>query len=262
MPTMTDDISGKGDALLVLRLLWGKQPAGKRGPKPKLALADIVRTAITLTDGEGLGALTTRRVAEELGVSAMSLYTYVPGKDELLDLMLDAVYAELQPLRGKTWRAKLTDVARQNWELSLRHPWMLEVATHRPVLGPNVFAKYDRELGAVSGLGLSEIEMDRALTLVLDYVSGAVRGAARERWVKERTGKSDREWWDEVRPFLEQVFPPNEDAYPTASRVGAVVGEAYDGVHDPAGAFAFGLERLLDGLERLIERRGKPARRR
>jgi AcrR family transcriptional regulator len=257
---VTDDISGKGDPLTVLRLLWGKQPSGKRGPRPKLALADVVRTAIGITDSAGLGALTTRRVADELGISPMSLYTYVPGKDELLDLMLDAIYGELAPLRGRTWRARLANVAHQNWELALRHPWMLEVATHRPVLGPNVFAKYDRELAALSGLGLTEIEMDRTLTLILDYVSGAVRGAARERWVKERTGKSDSEWWHEVRPFLEQVFPHDVDAYPVASRVGPVVGEAY-GVHDPAGAFAFGLERLLDGLALMIEKR-QGARRR
>jgi AcrR family transcriptional regulator len=253
---MTDDISGKGDPLLVLRLLWGKAPIGKRGPRAKLALADLVRAAIAVTDGEGLGALTTRRVADELGISPMSIYTYVPGKDELLDLMLDAVYGELRPLRGRTWRTKLADVALQNWDLALRHPWMLEVSTHRPVLGPNVFRKYDTELAALVGVGLTEIEMDRALTLVLDYVSGAVRGAARERWVKERTGMTDAEWWAKVAPFLEQVFKPNEDAYPVASRVGPVVGEAY-GAHDPAGSFAFGLKCVLDGLALVIEGRAR-----
>ena len=190
----------------------------------------------------------------------MSLYTYVPGKAELLDLMLEAIYGELRAPRGRTWRTKLADVARQNWELALRHPWMLEVATHRPVLGPNVFAKYDRELAVLNGLGLSEIEMDRALTLILDYVFGAVRGAARERWVKERTGKSDDEWWEEVRPFLEEVFPRDGRSYPVASRVGPVVGEAY-GAHDPAGAFAFGLERVLDGLALMIDKRRRPPRR-
>lgn len=251
---MNDNISGRGDPLLVLRLLWGKEPPGKRGPKPKLKLSEVVRTAIAITDSEGMAALSTRRVAQELDISAMSLYTYVPGMAELLDLMVDAIYGELVPLRGKTWRAKLTDIARQNWELALRHPWMLEVVTHRPVLGPNVVAKYDRELSALTGLGLRELEMDRALTLVLDYVSGAVRGAARAYAVKERTGKTDDEWWNEVRPFLEEVFPQDPTAYPVASRVGPVVGETY-GLHDPAGAFEFGLERVLDGLAVLIEKR-------
>src|SRR4028119_1503084 len=176
---MSDDICGKGDPLRTLQLLWGKTPAGKRGPKARFTVADIVAAAIAIADREGLSALTTRGVAEAMGIAAMSLYTYVPGKEELLDLMLDAVFAEVKPPQGSNWREKLTHVAKQNWALALRHPWMLEVATHRPVLGPNAFAPADAELAAVDGIGLDELEMDRALTLMLDYVSGAVRGAAR-----------------------------------------------------------------------------------
>ena len=250
---MSDDISGKGDALRVLQLLWGKAPVSKRGPKARLAVPDIVAAAVGIADREGLSALTTRRVAETLGISPMSVYTYVPGKDELLDLMLDGVLGEVKAPRGETWREKLADVARQNWALALRHPWMLEVATHRPVLGPNVFAKWNAELAAVDGIGLDELEMDRVLTLVLDYVSGAVRGAARERWVKERTGMTDGEWWDKVAPFLTEVVT-DWSPYPVASRVGPVTGEAY-GAHDPEGAFAFGLERVLDGLAVMIDAR-------
>lgn len=250
---MSDDISGKGDPLVVLRLLWGKTEPTRRGPKAKLALADIVKAAIEITDHKGLSALTTRRVAESLGISAMSLYTYVPGKDELLDLMVDHVLGEIERPRGKTWRDKLGHVAKQNWELALRHPWMLEVVTHRPVLGPKVIAKYDSELSAVDGIGLSDLEMDRALTMILDYVFGAVRGAARERWVKERTGMTDTEWWYKISPHMAQVMPGG-DVYPIGSRVGAVVGELY-GAHDPTGSFAFGLECVLDGLAGYIERK-------
>ncbi len=253
---MSDHLAGKGDPVVVLRLLWGKTRPGKRGPKAKLALADIVTAALAITDGEGLSALTTRRVAEDLGISPMSLYTYVPGKDELLDLMVDHVYGELERPRGKTWREKLAHVAKQNWAVALRHPWMLEVVTHRPVMGPNLMAKYDRELSAVDGIGLTELEMDKALTLVLDYVSGAVRGAARERWVKERTGMSDSEWWASVAPHMEEVMGPVASEFPVASRVGPIVGEAI-GAHDPAGAFTFGLECVLDGLALFVQKKRK-----
>jgi AcrR family transcriptional regulator len=255
---MTDDLSGKGDPLVVLRLLWGGAPKGKRGPKAKFELADVVKTAIAITDTEGLAALTTRRVAEELEISPMSLYTYVPGKAELLDLMVDAVFGEIRPVRGKTWRTRLADVAHQNWELALRHPWLHEVVTHRPVLGPNLIAKYDAELRAVDGIGLTDLEMDRVLTLVLDYVAGAVRGAARERWVKQSTGMTDTEWWTTVSPHLAEVFT-TMDKYPVASRVGQVAGETY-GAHDPKGMFAFGLERVLDGLELFITSKRKRKR--
>jgi AcrR family transcriptional regulator len=259
---MTDDISGKGDPLVTLRLLWGKTAAATRGPKAKHSLADIVAAAIRITDRDGLPGLTTRRVAEELGISPMSFYTYVPGKNELLDLMLDAVLAEIVRPRGATWRDKLADVAQQNWDLVLRHPWILQVATHRAVLGPHTFAKYDFELSAVDGIGLTELEMDRVLTLVLDYTSGAVRGAARERWVKERTGMTDHQWWYTVAPHLEEIFTPEYSKYPTATRVGPIVGETY-GAHDPTGSFTFGLARLLDGLEPFISARApKPPRKR
>src|SRR5688572_4029242 len=116
---MSDDISGKGDPLKVMELLWGKAPVSKRGPKARLAPADIVAAAVAIADREGLSALTTRRVADELGISPMSVYTYVPGKDELIDLMLDAVLGEVKPPQGNGWREKLADVARQNWELAL-----------------------------------------------------------------------------------------------------------------------------------------------
>ncbi|WP_434420251.1 TetR/AcrR family transcriptional regulator [Nannocystis pusilla] len=251
---MSDDISGRGDPRKTLELLWGRAPRSSRGPKARLTVADVVAAAIALVDAEGLAALTTRRVAEDLGVSPMSLYTYVPGKPELIDLMLDALMGEIRAPTGTTWRERVADVARQNWALVLRHPWMVEVVTHRPVLGPNSIAKYHLELSALEGIGLDDLEMDRALTLVLDYVAGAVRGAARERTVKERTGMTDREWWAQVGPFLAEVF--DTERFPLAARVGQVAGETY-GAHDPAGAFAFGLERVLDGLELLVTRKSR-----
>src|SRR6266545_6160223 len=98
-----------------------------------------------------------RRVAEHLGVSAMSLYTYVPGKAELIDLMLDTVYGEAVGAgdEAEGWRARLASIARQSWALYLRHPWLLQVATARPPLGPNTADKYEHDLRAVAGIGLT-----------------------------------------------------------------------------------------------------------
>jgi hypothetical protein len=102
----------------------------------------------------------------------------VPGKAELVDLMLDLVCSETarpahEPGR---WRAALEQIARENWALYHRHPWMLQVAAHRPPLGPGIIAKYDYELSAVEGLGLSDVEIDSVLTLVQGYTAGAARG--------------------------------------------------------------------------------------
>jgi AcrR family transcriptional regulator len=126
---MSIEHSGAGDPAKSLELLWGLQARPTRGPKPALTVAAVVEAAVRIADTEGLAAMSMRRVADELGVGAMTLYRYVPGKGELLDVMLDSVYAEL-PLRRieGDWRAKLEEVARENRELCLRHPWTLYVA--------------------------------------------------------------------------------------------------------------------------------------
>ncbi len=247
---MSEEITGRGDPVRTMELLWSGKAPPRRGPKPKVALADIVAAAVRLADAEGLDAVSTRRVAEEVGISPMSFYTHVPGKAELLDLMLDAAadVGERPMFDSAEWRANVALIARGYREFYLKHPWVFELSTHRPVLGPNTMAAYDTALSAFDGLGLSEVEMDQALTTVSNYVHGAVRDAARAAMVKKLSGMSDTEWWQRVSPALERIdYTP----YPVAARVGPIVGELY-GLGDPEQAFNFGLNLILDGFERLI----------
>jgi len=241
------EYSGAGDPARSIELLWGLQERSKRGPKPKLTLAKITRAAIEIADAEGLDALSMRRVGDNLGVTAMSLYSYVPGKAELLDLMLDAVYAEFTDTPKSAWRERLEHVARENWALYLRHPWLLQVAIARPVLGPNTIAKYDHELRAIEGIGLGDIDMDLIVTALGNYVHGAVRAAIEAAQAVQQTGKTDAQWWEEHAPLLEKVF--DAERFPTATRVGAAAGEEYNAPSDPLRAFEFGLRLLLDGIE-------------
>ncbi|MBF9135442.1 TetR/AcrR family transcriptional regulator C-terminal domain-containing protein [Plantactinospora sp. S1510] len=252
-----------------MELLWGTQDPPRRGPKPKLSVQRIVRTAIEVADAEGLSGLSMRRVADELGVTAMSLYTYVPGKAELIDVMVDTVHADHPrpagdqngdgdgdadaDADGTGWRTGLERLARENWARYLRHPWLLQVATSLPVLGPHLLAKYDRDLTAVDGLGLTEIEMDLVVSLLHDYVYGAVRSVIEAARAEQRTGMTGEQWWETYAPLLEQVF--DADRYPTASRVGSVSGAEYGAPSDPARAFEFGLQRVLDGIETLVRTR-------
>lgn len=256
---MSEKIGGRGDPARTLQLLWNQAPAPRRGPKPKASVAGIVAAAVAIADAEGLDAVSTRRVAEAVGISPMSFYTHVPGKAELFDLMLDAVAAPdpdaaaemLAEWSGMGWRARLEIVAREVWDFYLRHPWVLDLATHRPVLGPNTLAAWEAALTAVDGVGLDELEMDRVVTTIHSYVYGAVRDAARQKLVDRATGMTDDEWWQAVEPVLGLIdFSP----YPVSSRVGPVTGATY-GLHDPEGAFAFGLERLLDGIGLLVARK-------
>lgn len=250
---MATEYSGRGDPARTMALLWGLRSRPSRGPRPGLSVERIVAAAIELADADGLAALSMRRVAERLGVGTMSLYTYVPTKAELIDVMLDTAFGELPDLDDASggWRVNLESVARQNWTLYRRHPWMLQVAaTSRPPLGPNVTAKYDRELRAVDGTGLTEVEMDSVVALVVGHAEGAARRAVEAAQAAQRTGISDDEWWAAVSPLLSQVFDPAR--YPTAARVGPVAGAAYGAASDPEHAFEFGLQRVLDGIEALI----------
>ncbi|WP_433083092.1 TetR/AcrR family transcriptional regulator [Dactylosporangium sp. CA-052675] len=250
---MTTEYSGTGDPRRSIDLLWGRLPASaaRRGPRPKFTVPEIVAVAVALADAEGLGAVSMRRVAQRLGVTAMSLYTYVPSKAELLDVMVDAVSAEAvrEAHAAEGWRERLTEVARTNWELYRRHPWLLQVATSRPVLGPNSIAKYDFELRAFEGTGVSDVDTDQLLSLVLDYVTGAARAAVLADQAEQRTGRSDTEWWEAWAPLLSEVLDPAR--FPTAARVGQAAGEEY-GAGDPVRAFTFGLQRVLDGIARFM----------
>lgn len=244
---------GSGDPKRSLELLWRVRDRPRRGPKPRFTVDDIATAAIAVADADGLAALSMRRVAADLGVTAMSLYGYVPSKAELIDVLIDRVIGEIampDELPGG-WRARLEHVARQNWELSLRHPWLLQVSTSRPVLGPNMIAKYDYELRAVAGIGLSMVEMDLVIGLVTDYVHGVARNAVEAAQVGQRTGMTDDQWWQECAPLLEAVF--DAERYPVAAEVGAAAGAEYGAALDPGRSFEFGLQRLLDGIAVLVE---------
>ena len=237
-----------------LALLWrkdGDQPAARRGRKPGLTVDAVVDAATALADAEGIDALTMRRLAQQLGVVPMTLYTYAPGKAELFDLMLDKAYLMMEraDTTGRPWRERLTAVAAENRALFARHPWALTASMARPTLGPGQMAKYEHELRAFDDCGLGDVERDEALTFLLGFVHAAARSDAETRAV--RAEQSDEQWWGQVAPLLTEI---DYSPYPVAARVGAVAGEALQAAYRPDRAYEFGLARVLDGLGVLIER--------
>jgi AcrR family transcriptional regulator len=255
---MSTEHTGRGDPARTIALLWGTRERGARGPRPGLTVEQIVAAAIAVADATGLAGLSMRRVAERLGVGTMSLYRYVPSKAELLDVMVDRVAGETarpEHMPGD-WRASLEQIARENYLLYQRHPWLLQIYSGRPPLGPNIIAKYDYELGAVADIGLSDVEMDSVLTMVHEFVRGSAATAAEWRRMPAHTGQSDDAWWLALSPLLSAAFDPA--LYPLASRVGAAATDHYRGTYDPGHAFAFGLDRLLDGIAVLVAARSRP----
>ena len=102
----------------------------------------------------------------------------------------------------------------------------------------------------MDGLGLTDIDMDLIVSLLDDYVRGAARGAAEAADAHARTGMSDQQWWEAYGPLLAEVLDPAR--YPTAVRVGSAAGAEYGAAHDPARAFRFGLQRIIDGVDAFI----------
>ncbi|MFJ6657646.1 TetR/AcrR family transcriptional regulator [Streptomyces sp. NPDC091377] len=246
------ETSGAGDITRTLELLWdtGRRPS--RGPKPGLTLDRIVAAAIQVADAEGLTGLSMRRVAAELGTGAMSLYRYVPGKAELLDLMLDRVQRPSEDpadLGDGTWRSALEAMGRETLALYRRHPWLLHVNQSRPILGPGAMNGMEKVLSRIKQMGLTDPELIGVIVLVDSYVVGAARTQVHQEEVERRTGLTDMEFWEAQVPILEQVLATGR--FPLmASLAEDTWGTEFD-------HFEFGLQRILDGLEAQVEQRAE-----
>lgn len=242
------ETSGSGDIARTMALLWQTGPRPSRGPKPALSLDRIVEAAIRIADADGLDAVTMRRVATELGIGTMSLYRYLPGKGELLDLMLDRVQRPAtDPADDTGWRAALESLAHETLALYRRHPWLLQVNQTRPVLGPSAVAALDTTLGRIRPMGLSDPELVSVVVMIDGYVAGAARTHRYEQEAQRSTGLTDTEFWQAQAPILEQVI--NFGRFPVMATLSESA-FAPDFDH-----FTFGLTRILDGLEVLVTRR-------
>jgi AcrR family transcriptional regulator len=243
----------------VLPLLWRHvvppaTEAPKRGPRQRLTLDQVIDDAIALADEQGLAAVSMRVLAKRLGIGAMTLYSYVANRNDLVVLMVDQVFGRrpLPPMTG-TLRERLRLVAEVQLADNREHLWLLDVAGLRPWLGPNVGDRYEWQLSAVEGVGLDDVEMDQTVTLVVGFAANVARSEHAVRAAERESGVSDLEWWEANAGPLGE-FTAHRD-YPLAGRVGQAAGEAYQAGTDPGRELSFGLERILDGIEAYIRTR-------
>jgi AcrR family transcriptional regulator len=202
-----------------------------------------VREAVELVDTEGLDGLSMSRLASRLGFGTMSLYRYVPGKDQLISLMLDHAIGEPpEPAPGEQWRSTIERWARANRDVFLRHPWILPLATRPRLMGPQETAWLEAALLAVSGIGLSPAEMFDAVMLI----NGYVRGVAQSSVDTTQQGPGEAPDSAEARLIFDQ-----QDRYPTLAVV--MSSGVFDGNCESDDGFEFGLQRILDGIERFVD---------
>ncbi|MEV7115090.1 TetR/AcrR family transcriptional regulator [Streptomyces anulatus] len=247
--------TGSGDIARSLELLWGTGERPSRGPKPGLTLDRIVTAAVAVADAEGLAAVSMRRLSTELGTGTMSLYRYVPGKAELLDLMLDRVLGEPLPTDTEhpveappaDWRASIDVMARTYLDNLRRHPWLLKINQARTVLGPSALRGLELSLTALRSMGLRDPELIGVIITVNSFVEGLARTQADAAEAVRQTGLSDAEFWDNQRPYLERAMLSG--AYPMMANM------AEDTFSAEFDHFEFGLRRLIAGFEALVEER-------
>jgi AcrR family transcriptional regulator len=232
-----------------MALLWGTATRSGRGPKAGLDVPRIVREAIAIADEEGLGALTMRRVAEALGVSPMSLYTYVRNKTELIDLMIDAA-SESPPADSETgWRQAMERLGRDVYTGFQRHPWMLQVPMTRGLMGPNQTAAIEASVRPLDREGLDGREAMAVFNLVVGYAIGAARTAVDTAELEDETGTTTEQWWEDAGSVLSEHV--TADRFPTLAKLWSA-----DTFTDTSlDYFEFGLQRLLDGVESYLERK-------
>jgi AcrR family transcriptional regulator len=158
----------------------GRTPGRMRG----LSRADIVDVAVAIADAEGTEAVSMRRIARDLRVGAMSLYWHVESKEELHQLMLDTVQAEIEaPAPSGDWRRDLADYASNTRAALLLHPWAIDFVNTGPPSGPNDARNAERLMGALDGLGLDAKTTMWILSTLGTYVTGAALREIRElRW--------------------------------------------------------------------------------
>jgi AcrR family transcriptional regulator len=237
----------------VLSLLWRdptQEPSLRRGPQQRASLDAVLDTAIEVADAEGLEALSMRALAGRLGLGVMSLYTYVPGRDELVVLMVDqALGRSDRPPHGADVRRRLEAVAESAYAEFVAHPWLLGVEGLRAWLGPHATERYEWQLAAVDGLGLTDVQMDQAVALLAGIAATAARARHTVIAAERRSGQTELEWWQSNAAALEEAMGGRD--FPLASRVGQAAGELYQAATDPDRQFRFALDRVIIGLLRL-----------
>jgi AcrR family transcriptional regulator len=229
-----------------LTLLWRGLDPATRGPKAKLTLDQLAAAGVVVADSHGLEAVSIRRVAAELGVGPMSLYTYVPSKVELLELMIDRVFGEIALAADDLgWRVRLEFLAGERWRMFRRHPWVLQSNLSRIPLGPNVLDAVEDMYSAFDNSTLPALQVVSLVGAIEEYLQGAARSVAVEDQEASMTGVSYEEYWGARASFWEKYF--DAERYPMHLKLWE-----RGGFDAQALGYEFGLARILDGIEVLI----------
>jgi AcrR family transcriptional regulator len=227
----------------------GGAPQPRRAERPEPTRERIVRAAIAVADAEGLAAISMRRVATQLDLATMSLYRHVKDKEDLFLQMANTVYGEVQlPEPAPAgWRARVEHVARAQWTICRRHPWVPGIISFtRPMMAPNGMAQTEFTMRAMHETGLSPADALYVAVAISGYVSGVAAGLQLEAEAQLETGISSEEWMENQDDAFSRLMASGR--FPMIAAVAAE--PSFD--MDLDRLFEFGLRLMLDGIERSI----------
>ncbi len=199
----------------------------------------ILLAAIELADQSGIDALSMRKLGQAVGVEAMSLYNHIANKDDLLDGMVDHIFAEIDiPPKGVDWKAAMRQRAHSARVVLARHPWAIGLTESRLRPGPETLRHHDAVIGCLREAGFSIAMAAHAYSLLDSYIYGF---ALQQANLPFRTPEETVEM---AGTFLRQ-FPA--EAYPHLAEL--TIEHVLQPGYDYADEYAFGLDLILAGLE-------------
>lgn len=221
--------------------LWAPAERPRRGRPPAHSRAEITAAAVALADAEGLGAVTMRAVAARIGAGTMSLYSYVPDKETLLELMIDEVAGEhrLPPGPSGDWRADLRDLFHEQRDLMRRHPWLPMALPARQTFGPNTLATLEHALAVLAPVGLGAPAALEILSLLSGFVASHVTHELAQEAAASATGRA---FHDAQARYLRSAAVT--DACPKVAEALTAPG----GTPSADATFDRLLNRMIDGL--------------
>ena len=232
-----DGMSGRG---VDPQQLWLSPTGPRRGRRPAFSREAITVAAVALADTEGLDAVTMRRVASQVGAGVMSLYSYAPDKETLLELMVDHVSGELPTTDAPTgdWRADVKAIAHLQRALMLRHPWLPGALSTRRTLGPNTLAFLERALAALRPTGLDGAAKLEVFAQLTAFVAGHVSYEIAQATAAESPDRAAAEARYLAAVAADGRHPELAEALSTPGRP-----------LTPEATFTRFLNRLVDGLD-------------
>jgi AcrR family transcriptional regulator len=229
--------------------IWTRKPTSAPA-RETLTREQITKMAMTTLDDEGLAGLSIRKLAAKLGAGATSLYWHVPTKDDLIDLLIDEIWGQIDvpdpSLAG--WRNGALLFGHSLRSAVLRHHWLPEVMYGRPSLGPNAMTLGSRGLVLFGAAGFAGKELDYAMGSVMAYTLGTASSEVATREISRKSGRSLADWSADVLRHAEGLADARMRESMT-QRVNRDIDTTF------SESFTFGLEALLDGLEQRLTKK-------